>query len=345
MTIEIGAQWLIGAEQNPLISLLNLANVRRAKEFHTIVPRVLEIFINQSVCRDENNTMPFYCISRGCTYDDVSLGTLENLISYLSSQASSGLCTTVVKTKAKVTKIITDEQKSTILTEDGESFYASYIISTVPAGVLQTLPMFFDPPLPQPISTAIHNLDVRKTSVVYLSFASQVEQLNEAYYTVYAEASKSFDILNLQIYTGDNVIATYADHDLSLLLEEKTDEETVEYMLRAIQKHFGIQLSLVDHLVAHWGLHPNIRGAYTKPSICSNSFDIATLRQPINGRLMFAGEWVSSVAPGTLHGAFMSGSEQAYKIIEALHENQDMTCDEAQQCSDVVSNDTTPFME
>ena len=112
MTIEIGAQWLIGAEQNPLISLLNLANVRRAKEFHTIVPRVLEVFINQSVCRDENNTMPFYCISRGCTYDDVSLGTLENLISYLSSQASSGLCTTVVKTKAKVTKIITDILKN-----------------------------------------------------------------------------------------------------------------------------------------------------------------------------------------------------------------------------------------
>lgn len=348
MTIEIGAQWIVGAEQNPLISLLNLANVRRAKEYRTIVPKVLDTLINQSTCRDGNNTMPSHCISRGCTYDDVSLGALENLVSYLSSQlhASNGLCSPTVKLNAKVTKIITNEQRSTILTEEGESFDASYVISTIPAGVLQALPVFFEPPLPQPINIAIQNLDVRRTSVVYLSFASQLEQLNEAYYTVDTEASHSFDIVNLQMYTGENVIATYADHDLSIFLEQKTDEETVEYILRAIQKHFGIQLSVVDHLVTHWGLHPNIRGSYTKPSICSKSFDIATLRQPINGRMIFAGEWVSSVAPGSLHGAFISGSEQAFKIVEALYENHDMTCDEAQECSDVVSNvPDAPFME
>lgn len=52
----------------------------------------------------------------------------------------------------------------------------------------------------------------------------------------------------------------------------------------------------------------------------STPSDRATLAEPASGSLVLAGEAASVLHPGTVHGAYLSGQEAAYRVLDAAAE-------------------------
>lgn len=273
-------------------------------------------------CHNDASIGLHMCEQMDFKYDDVLLGSLENTILHMASLLQSDKCRAKVLTNQTVTSIVSNELETYIVTDRGDTFFASYVISTVPAGVLQHSPsIFHEPSLPLPFKSALENLEIIKSSIVHLSLNHSIPNaIQEAYYTIPINAGSdkqgSVDLLNLNSFMGEDILVLQANHNASIILESLSESALVNVLVQGIQEYFSCKLHVKSSLISHWGLHPNIRGAYTTLSSCSKASDRATLRQPIGGRIVLAGEWVASTDPGTIHGAYQSGIEQATLLLQ-----------------------------
>ena len=75
----------------------------------------------------------------------------------------------------------------------------------------------------------------------------------------------------------------------------------------------------------NWELDPLFRGAYSNPVVGITSDDFNTLLKPVGGKLFFAGEGLSELYYGFLHGAYLTGEEQAKKIIGVIQYQNSLT--------------------
>jgi polyamine oxidase len=82
---------------------------------------------------------------------------------------------------------------------------------------------------------------------------------------------------------------------------------------------------LVDIELKNWELDPLFRGAYSNTVIGITSLHFNTLLQPVGGKLFFAGEGLSELYYGFLHGAYLTGEEQAKKIIGVIQYQKSLT--------------------
>ena len=73
----------------------------------------------------------------------------------------------------------------------------------------------------------------------------------------------------------------------------------------------------VGFLRTDWGNDPFAGGSYSYLAVGSRPADRATLATPVDGRLFFAGEALSTGYPATVHGAYLSGEEAARRVIDA----------------------------
>ncbi len=72
-----------------------------------------------------------------------------------------------------------------------------------------------------------------------------------------------------------------------------------------------------SYRVTRWANDPLARGATSYLGVGATPDDRAALGQPINNKIFFAGEAVSSVAPGTVRGAWDSGINAAEQYLTA----------------------------
>lgn len=323
--IEVGARWLIGSDQNALQALANLAHVHRASERRVTRVQILRNMFYLSICTNITVSESGICTQSADEFDDVMLGGAHKMVEYLVTLLGETNCHLSIQFNTKVSNITTTDSIASVLTENGRVYPASYIISSIPAGVLQESLVSFQPGLPHVIHQAIQNLHVMKISVIHVALSESIPRMTEPYYSIEVdqEGDKHLDVVNLMSFTGDNLLALYANHRLSADLEKISDAAIIRMISTQLQRAFGTAPSISNFLVSHWGLHPYVRGAYTTLSDCSTPQDRATLREPIGGRLVFTGEWVASVSPGTLTGAFLSGIESALRILQAF---DDETC-------------------
>ena len=325
--IEIGARWLMGSDKNTLANLANLAQVHRAREFRVPRMQLLSNMFSLSLCTNATLSESGLCTQSTNEFDDVMLGGAHKMVEYLITQMEQANCNVSIQYNKRVSNITTKDYIASVLTEDGRVYSASYVISSIPAGVLQEASVSFHPGLPHMIHQAIQSLNVMKVSVIHMALTESIPTMSESYYSIVVEEDKHLDVVNLMSFTGDNVLALYASHQLSIEIEKMPEEDIIRMISTTLQHAFGTPPSISNTLVSHWGLHPHIRGAYTTLSDCSTPQDRATLREPIGGRLVFTGEWVASLSPGTLPGAFLSGLESAVRILEAF--DDDETCTSA----------------
>ena len=282
-----------------------------------------------AICREVDSDDMGSCGQTDYQHDDVCLGSLENVIQHMTSLLESDQCTTTIMRNQIVSGIVSDQGKGTVFTIGGDVFEASYILSTIPAGVLQvSSSVFQDPALPSPVQFAIESLDVLKASIVHLHSNLSIP---DSYYTIPIDigvpGETTVDLLNIHSFTGNRIVVLQANHEVSAILESMTESEVIRVLVGGIQKHFKTHVQVNRSLISHWGKNPYTLGAYTKLSSCSAPSDRATLRQPIGGRIVLAGEWLASRNPGTIHGAYQSGLEQATLLIEDGFEQADSECD------------------
>jgi monoamine oxidase len=68
-------------------------------------------------------------------------------------------------------------------------------------------------------------------------------------------------------------------------------------------------------LRTQWGKNINSFGAYSYATNGTTSADFEAIELEISNKLFFAGEHTDKDYRGTVHGAYLSGIREAYKIV------------------------------
>lgn len=99
------------------------------------------------------------------------------------------------------------------------------------------------------------------------------------------------------------------------VLDAKSDAELVEDALAAIELVTGeTPPTPTASFVTRWQTDPYCLGSYTYPALGQSLEDFDTLAEPIEDRVLFAGEGTSSDYFGTVHGALHSGIREAMRL-------------------------------
>jgi Flavin containing amine oxidoreductase len=133
-------------------------------------------------------------------------------------------------------------------------------------------------------------------------------------------------ILNGHAYLGQPILAFLYGGSHAKRVEDWTDAETVADCLRVLKKICGRQIPHpVDYRMTRWGHEQYSRMAFTYiPPGVDGFQELQAMSEPVYDQtgakptLMFAGEHTSVFHPSTIHGAFLSGIREAYRLDLAL---------------------------
>ena len=207
----------------------------------------------------------------------------------------------------------------------------------------------FDPPLPKQKQRAIAALGTGLLNKCILAFPHVFWQDSD--FLGLADKDQSYLVLNVTAYSqgGKPVLIFMFGGDFAAAVEDWKDSDIVEDCLRVLRKMCGLRHvpPPVDYRVTRWGKEPYSRMSFTYiPPGVDGFSELRVMSQPIYGCevagvdhhypkhedsagdnngsgkipvLQFAGEHTSLHHPSTIHGAFLSGIREAYRLDLVLH--------------------------
>jgi hypothetical protein len=204
---------------------------------------------------------------------------------------------------------------------NGTTLYADAVVCTLPLGILKTGDIIFDPPLPPEKHQAIERLGSGLLNKCALTFAKPFWQDSD--FLGLADETHSYLILNSWKVTGKPVLLFMYGGAFAREIENWNDAEIVEdclAVLRRICGHHAVTAPL-DYYVTRWGKEQFSRMAFTyiPPGVDGYS-ELQAMSRPVYDHtgtvpvLMFAGEHTTPYHPSTIHGAFLSGIREAYRL-------------------------------
>jgi len=210
------------------------------------------------------------------------------------------------------------KKKCVVETESGEQFQSDFVVCTVPLGVLQRDVIDFQPSLSAKKRSAIRAVGMGTENKVILRFAQKFWpnfkyiQCNDYRYR----------FLNYEPFGKKGTIVAHCAPPYAHDYENQTDEEIVETVCKVMQTMFRVKPEMmpkpVDSLVTRWLQDENSYGAYSYMKVGATYSDVRALSEPEfeAKTLFFAGEGCSISGAQCVHGAVLSGQEQACKILQ-----------------------------
>ncbi len=217
--------------------------------------------------------------------------------------------------KAPVTRIDRTGSPLRLTTASGE-VQARTVIVSVPTTVLAEDRLVFDPPLADHAAAA-DALPLGHVDKCFLALAEPgalpVEMMVTGRTTTADTGSYT-----LQPF-GRPMIEGFFGGDLAEALEAEPPGAISAFAIDELSALFGSSLRRALRPIAEsrWGADPHIRGAYShaRPGQAGAR---ATLRQPVEDRIFFAGEACSAHAFSTCHGAYETGVAAAEAVLARL---------------------------
>uniref|UniRef100_A0A336KND9 CSON013321 protein n=1 Tax=Culicoides sonorensis TaxID=179676 RepID=A0A336KND9_CULSO len=242
--------------------------------------------------------------------------------------------------------------KNLILTKNGNVFVAKHVICTFSLGVLKNkMNNMFQPQLPNTHQMAINSMGFAAIDKIFLQFDTAWWGNEKGFQLIFEDSHyenadwtrmiSGFDIL----HPGPpNTLLCWIGGMGAIEMEKQKDEEIIDKILQLLQKFTKSHISKpINYYVTRWHTNPLVCGAY---SYCSTKCDDDNILPknlsipvfyknlnikncPINVNnvdehtndgplLLFAGEACHDKYYSTAHGAFISGIEQATKVIEYI---------------------------
>ena len=225
---------------------------------------------------------------------------------------------TTTKTEDDDKSLLYRKKKCVVETESGEQFQSDFVVCTVPLGVLQRDVIDFHPSLSAKKQRAIHAVGMGTENKVILRFAQKFWpnfkyiQCNDYRYR----------FLNYEPFGKKGTIVAHCAPPYAHEYENQTDEEIVETVCKVMQTMFRVKPEMmpkpVDYLITRWLQDENSFGAYSYMKVGATYSDVRALSEPEfeAKTLFFAGEGCSISGAQCVHGAVLSGQEQACKILQ-----------------------------
>ncbi|OSM44723.1 flavin monoamine oxidase family protein [Nesterenkonia sp. PF2B19] len=230
----------------------------------------------------------------------------------LPAHLASGLD---VRLKHPVSRLVWGGDGVVAETDRGR-FAADAAVLTVPVGVLRSDLLRVEPPLPEPVSTALGRLEMNAFEKIILRFphrfwdeeAYALRQLGPAGHWWHSW----YDLTRLD---GVPTLLTFAAGPAAQAIRSWSEEEVAESVLNQLRRlHPDVPAPTEVH-VTQWSEDPFAQGSYAYLPVGSRPEDHDTLATPVGGVLHLAGEATWSDDPATVTAALCSGHRAAENVL------------------------------
>ena len=192
-------------------------------------------------------------------------------------------------------------------------------IVTASTGVLASGAIGFDPPLPHEVLEAIAGLPLGTVDKVGLAFDRDVFGDIDPNTGVTQDDDTQRATLVLSRFAGQPQANVFVWGDLATELESGGPAALIDHAKRYVAELFGSDAAAaVTNAAVHpWGTDPWARGSYSI-ALPGRTDAHSVLGTPLDNKIFFAGEAVSELSFGTLHGAYLSGQAAANRVLRVL---------------------------
>lgn len=197
------------------------------------------------------------------------------------------------------------------------AFDADRVIVTIPLGVLKADDIRFDPPLAAEKQLAISRLGVGSLAKLVMWFEAPFWPSEVYSFGLVEEAldASPSNIVSLSYTHGLPGLVLIAGGDLGARLEAMSEADARAWGKERLAVLLGHDIpEPVRTSRTSWTLDPFARGSYSHVAVGASPADVEALSMPEGLGLLFAGEHTNSRYWATVHGAYMSGLQQAQRI-------------------------------
>lgn len=225
-----------------------------------------------------------------------------------------------VRLNSKVTKINYSADKS-IISYNGQSIEADFVIVAVPLGVLKNNSIEFVPNLTTVKTAALNRLKMGNVNKFLLTWDNTFWDNSLQYIGYTPETKGKFNyFLNVNKFNPTaNALMTFAFGNYATTTESMSDSNIIAEIMAHLKVIYGNAIPNPTHMLrTKWKQNENSFGSYSYATNGSTSADFDEMENEINDKLFFAGEHTNRDYRGTVHGAYLSGIREADKIIALL---------------------------
>jgi len=244
--------------------------------------------------------------------DQIVTNGYDKIIEYLSHEIPVELNTIVnqIDYTNKTVEIITNK----------DTYYADYVLVTVPLGVLKKESIVFSPTLRRKTYKAIEYLQMGTVNKFLCVWDDAFWNVNKQYIGYTSKEKGKFNyFLNIKKINNDNALMTFAFGEYSKETEEMNDSEIEDAIMEHLRKIYGESIPSPKVVKrTYWNSNPFTYGSYSYVGLGGKSRYYNYFSQPKKSHLYFAGEHTSKDFRGTVHGAYLSGIREANRILKVI---------------------------
>lgn len=196
----------------------------------------------------------------------------------------------------------------------------THVVVTIPLGVLQAGSVTFTPELPPVKQAVIGALDMGNLERVVMRFddAFWLDAGSATMLFSNADVMGEFPLFfDLSRFVGSPTLSCFCGGQFARDAQDNLDEATVQArVLEILSLLSGGPIPQPNHVEhSHWRGDPFSLGSYSYIPVGGSPFHQDLLADPVDGRLLFAGEATFSGYSGTVHGAMLSGIREAKRLL------------------------------
>jgi len=222
-----------------------------------------------------------------------------------------------IRLNTRVQAVAYEKGDGAVVSTNAGDFEASFVICTVPLGVLKAGDVRFEPALPKSHRRGIDSIGMGNVTKLALKFDAAFWPEDVQYFGLMTETRGRWNyFLNYRTFSDENILLGLCVGDYARQAETMSDQQMVADCMDAVRTMFGSNVPAPSaHLATRWSTNPNSRGAYSYSSVGSQPKHFDDLATPVADTLLLAGEHTNFKYHATVHGAYLSGLNAA-RIIE-----------------------------
>jgi monoamine oxidase len=202
---------------------------------------------------------------------------------------------------------------------DGATERGSHAVVTVPLGVLKQGSPRFTPALPPDRSAAIERLGFGHYEKVALRFDHPFWRdagFPHAMLFPHDPTESAVWVIGQDAFDAGPTLVCFVFHNATSRVLDATTDQAAQWVLTMLAEAIGRPCPPPTAVaVSGWARDPYSLGAYTHIPPGAEPADVDLLGNPINGRLLFAGEHTQSARMAYADGALTSGIREAKRLL------------------------------
>lgn len=216
-----------------------------------------------------------------------------------------------------VEKIDYSGEKIVVQTSQG-NFTGDYVIVTVPIGVLKAGDIVFQPALTEYKQQVIQRFGMGVLDKLYLQFPEIFWDKDADVIGVSNDKKGGFAVwINMAKITGKPILMAFSSGSFAKAMEQKTDEEIIQLALQRLSVAYGDMIpEPTSYARTRWFNDPYSKGSYSYFSLENELGDRKLLAQPIDNKILFAGEATAEFGFAQVPGAYITGVREAERIMQ-----------------------------